>query len=124
MEFLLGCWKRITRLNRSNRSNDANDPKIGILKDARRICHSYAMFTVTLPDMFGREIEEPSPLAHQFSVPMVSFSVPRGLVFCTMGVHFLYHNGPFSVPRGARFLYHKGPFSVPRGPFSVPTYGK
>ena len=63
LEYLLGCWKRITRLNRSHRPSNTDDPKTAVLKDARRICMSYAMFAVTLPDMFGREAEIPSPLA-------------------------------------------------------------
>ncbi|KAI9717694.1 MAG: hypothetical protein M1828_007097 [Chrysothrix sp. TS-e1954] len=63
LDYLLGCWKRITRLNRSYRSTGPEDPRLNVLKDARRICLSYAMFSVTLPDMFGREAETPSPLA-------------------------------------------------------------
>jgi ubiquitin conjugation factor E4 B len=52
LEYLLGCWKRVVKLFKSM---NKNDPKYEIVKEARRLCFSYAIFAATMPDMFGEE---------------------------------------------------------------------
>ena len=39
-----------------------DDPKSIIISEARRLCMSYCIFAFTMPDMFGYESPEPSPL--------------------------------------------------------------
>jgi ubiquitin conjugation factor E4 B len=53
LEYLLGCWKRVVKLFKS--MSNKNDPKYEIVKEARRLCFSYAIFAATMPDMFGEE---------------------------------------------------------------------
>lgn len=53
LDYLLACWKRVSRLFRSFKGAAAADAKYGIIKEARRLCMSYCIFAVTMPDMFG-----------------------------------------------------------------------
>ncbi len=52
LDYLLACWKRVSRQLRGMKTS-SSDPKYTIIKEARRICMSYCMFAVTMPDMFG-----------------------------------------------------------------------
>ncbi|KAF2673723.1 hypothetical protein BT63DRAFT_164863 [Microthyrium microscopicum] len=60
--YLLGCWKRVLRALRMVKSGDAKDPKTLTLKEAKRLCMSYCIFAITMPDMFGVEPTKRSPL--------------------------------------------------------------
>ena len=53
LDYLLECWKRVSRLYKTFRGVSLDDPKYQILKEARRLCISYCLFAVTMPDMFG-----------------------------------------------------------------------
>lgn len=53
LDYLLECWKRVSRQFRSFRGEKVQDPKYNIIKEARRLCMSYCIFAVTMPDMFG-----------------------------------------------------------------------
>lgn len=53
LDYLLACWKRVSRQYRAFKSGSTEDPKYNIIKEARRLCMSYCMFAVTMPDMFG-----------------------------------------------------------------------
>lgn len=53
LDYLLECWKRITRTFRASKGPHADDHKSGVLKEARRLCMSYCLFAITMPDMFG-----------------------------------------------------------------------
>lgn len=53
LDYLLGCWKRITKQWRTLKGASIEDPKHGIIREARRLCMSYCLFAVTMPDMFG-----------------------------------------------------------------------
>ncbi|KAF2642401.1 hypothetical protein P280DRAFT_467762 [Massarina eburnea CBS 473.64] len=53
LDYLLGCWKRVSKLFRG--MHNKNDPKFEIVKEARRVCFGYSIFAATIPDMF----EEP-----------------------------------------------------------------
>ena len=51
--YLLGCWKRISRQYKALRKFGENDPKFAVIKEARRLCMSYCVFAITMPEMFG-----------------------------------------------------------------------
>ena len=53
LDFLLGCWKRVSRQYKPLRKAGEQDPKFVIMKEARRLCMSYCIFAITMPDMFG-----------------------------------------------------------------------
>lgn len=53
LDYLLDCWKRVTRQFKALKKNGEQDPKFQIIKEARRLCMSYCIFAVTMPDMFG-----------------------------------------------------------------------
>ena len=53
LDYLLECWKRVSRQFKSFRGERVLDPKYDIIKEARRLCMSYCIFAVTMPDMFG-----------------------------------------------------------------------
>jgi ubiquitin conjugation factor E4 B len=53
LDYLLGCWKRVSRLFRG--MHDKNDPRHAIVKEARRYCFNYCIMAATMPEMFGEE---------------------------------------------------------------------
>lgn len=53
LDYLLACWKRLTRLLKSFKPAKPGDPKLSIHKEARRLCMSYCIFAITMPEMFG-----------------------------------------------------------------------
>lgn len=53
LDYLLECWKRVTRQFKALKKNGEQDPKFQVIKEARRLCMSYCIFAVTMPDMFG-----------------------------------------------------------------------
>ena len=61
LEYLLACWKRVSRLFRSLRAK-GDVQRLEIVKEARRVCMSYCIFAITMPDMFGVESNDGSPL--------------------------------------------------------------
>ena len=63
LRYLLGCWKRVSRLLRAMRVSEGDDPKYRIVKEARRLCMSYCIFAMTIPEMFGIEDNEGDALA-------------------------------------------------------------
>ena len=52
LDYLLGCWKRISRQYKALRKFGENDPKFAVIKEARRLCMSYCVFAITMPEMF------------------------------------------------------------------------
>ena len=60
LDYLLGCWKRVTREYKHLRRGGERDngPRLLVIKEARRLCMSYCIFAITIPDMF-----EPEPPA-------------------------------------------------------------
>lgn len=61
LEYLLGCWKRVSKQFKS--ITNKSDPKFDIVKEARRLCFSYCVFAATMPDMFGEEAPTTNALA-------------------------------------------------------------
>lgn len=55
LDYLLASWKRVTRAVRATRTAEADNPRMAVLKEARRLCMSYCMFAVTMPEMFEAE---------------------------------------------------------------------
>ena len=53
LKYLLGCWKRVSRQFKALRKNGEEDQRFQIVKEARRLCMSYCIFAVTMPEMFG-----------------------------------------------------------------------
>ena len=56
LDYLLACWKRVMRVYKGFKRGSAEDPKYNIVKEARRLCMSYCIFAVTMPDMFGYQL--------------------------------------------------------------------
>jgi len=63
LDYLLPCWKRITKLQKGFRRTRDDDPKFQVLCEARRLCMSYCIFGITMPEMFGLDSPETSTLA-------------------------------------------------------------
>ena len=55
-EYLLQCFKRVSRAMRGAKYSGPEDPKHEVLKETRRLCMSYAVFAVTMPEMFGENV--------------------------------------------------------------------
>jgi len=68
LDYLLGCWKRVSKAFRTVRSGDHNNPRYTILKEARRLCMSYCIFAVTMPEMFGQDSPSGNPLTRHLLV--------------------------------------------------------
>jgi ubiquitin conjugation factor E4 B len=67
LDYLLGSWKRIIRFTRSLKAGQ-DDSKTVVMKESKRLCMSYCVFAVTLPDMFGQEQTAVSPLLQHLLV--------------------------------------------------------
>jgi ubiquitin conjugation factor E4 B len=61
LEYLLGCWKRVSKLSKT--LSNKSDPKYEIVQEARRLCFNYCIFAATMPDMFGEEASSSNALA-------------------------------------------------------------
>lgn len=53
LDYLLPCWKRIRRLVKGFRKASDDDPRYAVVSEAKRLCISYSVFAITMPDMFG-----------------------------------------------------------------------
>ena len=53
LDYLLLCWKRVSKQFRAAKSPKIEEAKMAVIKEARRLCMSYCIFAVTMPDMFG-----------------------------------------------------------------------
>lgn len=53
LDYLLPCWKRVQRLYKGFRKAKEDDPKFNVISEARRLCMSYCIFAITMPEMFG-----------------------------------------------------------------------
>ena len=61
LDYLLACWKRVTRQFKILKAKPDNQ-KLDVIREARRLCMSYCIFAITMPDMFGMEPAESSLL--------------------------------------------------------------
>ncbi|OJJ44696.1 hypothetical protein ASPZODRAFT_134789 [Penicilliopsis zonata CBS 506.65] len=62
LDYLLPCWKRIQRLYKGFRRVRDDDPRFSVICEARRLCLSYCIFAITMPEMFGLDSSAKSPL--------------------------------------------------------------
>ncbi|KAL4781217.1 ubiquitin elongating factor core-domain-containing protein [Aspergillus varians] len=62
LDYLLPCWKRVSRLHKGFRKARADDPKFEVICEARRLCMSYCVFALTMPEMFGVDLSGRSPI--------------------------------------------------------------
>ncbi|TKX22190.1 ubiquitin conjugation factor E4 [Elsinoe australis] len=62
-DYLLGCWKRVSRIIRGMRSTEPDNPKFVAVKEARRLCMSYCMFACSMPEMFDAPSRITNPMA-------------------------------------------------------------
>ncbi|KAL9115398.1 MAG: hypothetical protein Q9227_000719 [Pyrenula ochraceoflavens] len=63
LDYLLGCWKRLSRLQRSFKKPNVDDRKWQIVQESRRLCLSWSIFAITTPELFGIEQPATNPLA-------------------------------------------------------------
>ncbi len=69
-EYLLGCFKRVSRTMRGSKFTGPEDPKHDVLRETRRLCMSYCVFAVTMPEMFGEDVPMSNALVdHLLSDP-------------------------------------------------------
>lgn len=62
-DWLFGCWKRITRISKAVKDRTQENKKWTVLAEARRLCMSWCLLSVTTPDIFGVEYDGVSALA-------------------------------------------------------------
>ncbi|KAI5237011.1 hypothetical protein E4T43_08258 [Aureobasidium subglaciale] len=76
LDYLLACWKRISKACRNMRSTDVENPRYKVLMEARRLCMSYCIFAITMPEMFGFESPPENTLAkHLLEEPTSDSSI-------------------------------------------------
>lgn len=69
-EYLLTCFKRASRGARATRFTGSSDPKHDIFAETRRLCISYCIFAVTMPELFGEDVAPGNPLVdHMLKEP-------------------------------------------------------
>lgn len=68
LDYLLACWKRVSTAYKPFRSSRNRDPKSDIIREARRLCMSYCIFAITMPELFGIEPSGVNPLTSHLLV--------------------------------------------------------
>lgn len=69
-KYLLASFKRVSRTIKQTRYSGAEDPKHSILGETRRLCMSYCVFAITMPEMFGDNVPSGNPLVeHMLNDP-------------------------------------------------------
>ncbi len=51
-DWLFGCWKRITRLSKPVKDRTPDNNRWSVLTEARRLCMSWCILSITSPDVF------------------------------------------------------------------------
>lgn len=82
LDYLLPCWKRVQRLYKGFRKVRDDDPKFNVICEARRLCISYCVFAITMPEMFGLESSVTSPIQPYL---LIDPEEERGLDFELLG---------------------------------------
>ena len=52
-DWLFGCWKRASRMAKAVKDRTPENNKWTILSEARRLCMSWCILSITTPDIFG-----------------------------------------------------------------------
>jgi ubiquitin conjugation factor E4 B len=69
-KYLLASFKRVSRAIRQTKYTGAEDQRHSILAETRRLCMSYCVFAITMPEMFGDSVPAGNPLVeHMLSDP-------------------------------------------------------
>ncbi|KAH9817379.1 Ubiquitin elongating factor core [Teratosphaeria destructans] len=67
-EYLLQCFKRAKRTQNNVRYGSKDEARLDILKETLRLCMSYCIFAVTMPEMFGDNVPAANPLVDHLLV--------------------------------------------------------
>ena len=67
LDYLLGTWKRVSKLFRGQKTKNEPD-RLEVLREARRLCMSYCIFAITTPELFGCEPTEADSLASRLLI--------------------------------------------------------
>jgi len=62
-DWLFSCWKRITRLSKAVKDKTPENRKWAIISEARRLCLSWCIFSITTPEVFDQDYNGTSALA-------------------------------------------------------------
>ena len=62
-DWLFSCWKRVTRLSKSVKDRTPENMRWTIISEARRLCMSWCILSITTPDIFGVEYDGIAALA-------------------------------------------------------------
>lgn len=68
IDYLFGCWKRVSRLSRGFKDRGPENQKWVIVEEARRLCMSWCIFAITTPEIFGKEYDGTKSLAEHLLV--------------------------------------------------------
>jgi ubiquitin conjugation factor E4 B len=68
LDWLLGSWKRVSRLNKGFKERGPANRKWLIAQEARRLCMSWCVFAITIPDIFGLKTDGRKDLADRLLV--------------------------------------------------------
>lgn len=52
-DWLFGCWKRIMRISKAVKDRSPENKKWTIISEAKRLCMSWCILSITSPDVFG-----------------------------------------------------------------------
>ncbi len=63
LDWLIGSWKRLSRLNKGFKERGPANKKWVIVQEARRLSMSWCMFAITTPEVFGLETDGQKELA-------------------------------------------------------------
>ena len=78
LDYLLACWKRVSRLSKGFKEKSATNPKWTIVQEARRLCMSWCIFAITTPEIFGKDYNGAQALAEHL---LVDGEDDRGLCY-------------------------------------------
>ncbi|EXJ58547.1 ubiquitin conjugation factor E4 B [Cladophialophora yegresii CBS 114405] len=62
-DWLFGCWKRITRLSKSVKDRSPENKRWTIITEAKRLCMSWCILSITTPDVFEAQYDGVAALA-------------------------------------------------------------
>ena len=53
LDYFVSCFKKVSRQFKALRRNGEQNSQFQVVKEARRLCMSYCIFAITMPEMFG-----------------------------------------------------------------------
>ena len=62
-DWLFGSWKRVTRLSKSVKDRNPENKKWTVIAEAKRLCMSWCILSITTPDIFGSNYDGTEALA-------------------------------------------------------------